>query len=537
VRASLGFGSTHADCDALVNFLSTAYLHKAPKALSSYIPRVGIKEGEGAKREGQAVLETGLDRADGSNSNSNSTSSSSSSSSCSGSTSTSANTSASSTVSSVSREVQDMCLYPLIRNGEPSPALADRISREAKEAGAKVSLLSAIFVYPIKSCAGFRVERWPLCPSGLFLDRCWMVVDAASGAALTQKAHPRLSLVQPSVDLERGLLTIAAPGFAQVLVVPIFDVSQGGNEEEKAESEADGEVEMDREVARGTACSTKSKSDREQCHDSACGRGTVRVCGREHTGLFVSSDANEWFSRFLSGPHPSSSGEKHRKRTVVDAGGVEEVENGVEEKEGVQDEEGAEISERVVKARFVRTAHVLSSSSSSSSSSFSSSASSTSLSTHEEPKSRAASFSNTAPFLLISLDSVNALDCMMAEKEREREREREREGEVNADGAPSFTSVVSNTGASSTTSSNSATSSSGASSSGASSSGASSSGASSSGASSSGASSSGASSSGASSISTTGIRVESFRPNFLVCSPRGDGQPHEEVRCSFNYEV
>ncbi|KAJ1400724.1 hypothetical protein B484DRAFT_405949, partial [Ochromonadaceae sp. CCMP2298] len=60
--------------------------------------------------------------------------------------------------------------------------------------------LAAIFVYPVKSCAGMRVSAWPLCPSGLLYDRGWAVVDSR-GRAVTQKSHPRLALVEPRIDL------------------------------------------------------------------------------------------------------------------------------------------------------------------------------------------------------------------------------------------------------------------------------------------------------------------------------------------------
>jgi hypothetical protein len=46
------------------------------------------------------------------------------------------------------------------------------------------------------------------------------LVDA-SGKALTQKQHPRLALVQPSISLRDRLLLVRAPGMAEDLVMSL----------------------------------------------------------------------------------------------------------------------------------------------------------------------------------------------------------------------------------------------------------------------------------------------------------------------------
>ncbi|MFN8125332.1 MAG: MOSC domain-containing protein [Candidatus Nanopelagicales bacterium] len=56
--------------------------------------------------------------------------------------------------------------------------------------------LSALWVYPLKSCAGVAVDRWPLDADGLRYDRSWMVVDP-DGEFLTQREEPRLALARP----------------------------------------------------------------------------------------------------------------------------------------------------------------------------------------------------------------------------------------------------------------------------------------------------------------------------------------------------
>jgi molybdenum cofactor sulfurtransferase len=71
-----------------------------------------------------------------------------------------------------------------------------------------------------------RVEAWPLSSNGLMYDRGWALVDAA-GKAITQKAHPRLVLVQPTINLQDRVMVVRAPGMSEDLVVPIANSSMG----------------------------------------------------------------------------------------------------------------------------------------------------------------------------------------------------------------------------------------------------------------------------------------------------------------------
>lgn len=58
--------------------------------------------------------------------------------------------------------------------------------------------LTALHVYPIKSCGGLAPAAWDVDGFGLRHDRRWMVVDTR-GAMLSQRTHPRLALVRPSM--------------------------------------------------------------------------------------------------------------------------------------------------------------------------------------------------------------------------------------------------------------------------------------------------------------------------------------------------
>ena len=75
--------------------------------------------------------------------------------------------------------------------------------------GAVACRIAALHVHPIKSCAGISVNDRVLTPTGLDLDRDWMVVDA-NGGMLTQRELPRMALVQPS--FKHGDVVLRAPG-------------------------------------------------------------------------------------------------------------------------------------------------------------------------------------------------------------------------------------------------------------------------------------------------------------------------------------
>ncbi|KAK4439592.1 Molybdenum cofactor sulfurase [Sesamum alatum] len=67
--------------------------------------------------------------------------------------------------------------------------------------------LKSITVYPIKSCAGFTVESWPLCSTGLLHDREWLL-KSLNGEILTQKKVPEMGFITTLVDLKLGRLIV-----------------------------------------------------------------------------------------------------------------------------------------------------------------------------------------------------------------------------------------------------------------------------------------------------------------------------------------
>jgi hypothetical protein len=58
--------------------------------------------------------------------------------------------------------------------------------------------VSALFIYPIKSCASVSVTELVYSPRGLVNDRRFMLVDA-DGNAITQRENPRLAHIRPNI--------------------------------------------------------------------------------------------------------------------------------------------------------------------------------------------------------------------------------------------------------------------------------------------------------------------------------------------------
>lgn len=75
--------------------------------------------------------------------------------------------------------------------------------------------IESLCVYPIKSCAAFKVpdgKRWEIKREGLAWDREWCLIHQGTGVALNQKRYPRMALIHPFIDLDRGVLRITCGG-------------------------------------------------------------------------------------------------------------------------------------------------------------------------------------------------------------------------------------------------------------------------------------------------------------------------------------
>lgn len=76
--------------------------------------------------------------------------------------------------------------------------------------------ITALNVYPVKSCRGMPLAAAEVTPTGLLNDRHWMLVRP-NGKFVTQRELPRLALIGTRVGVDG--LTLSAPGMPD-LVVP-----------------------------------------------------------------------------------------------------------------------------------------------------------------------------------------------------------------------------------------------------------------------------------------------------------------------------
>lgn len=84
--------------------------------------------------------------------------------------------------------------------------------------------IERLTVYPVKSCAGWQIPygtQWEVRREGLAWDREWCIVHQGTGAALSQKKHPRMALIRPHLDFEAGKLYIRRVGSAEQISVPL----------------------------------------------------------------------------------------------------------------------------------------------------------------------------------------------------------------------------------------------------------------------------------------------------------------------------
>lgn len=74
--------------------------------------------------------------------------------------------------------------------------------------------ISALHLYPVKSCAGLSPAAWPVDALGLQYDRRWMVITPR-GEFLTQREVPALALVTP--EIRPPHLVLRFPGLPELV--------------------------------------------------------------------------------------------------------------------------------------------------------------------------------------------------------------------------------------------------------------------------------------------------------------------------------
>lgn len=86
-------------------------------------------------------------------------------------------------------------------------------------------IVSELYVYPIKSCQGIKLERAEVQPKGFLLDREMMLV-AKSGKFLTQRQYPRLAKVQVRLENENIILSVEDENIDPLIFSPTLTGSK-----------------------------------------------------------------------------------------------------------------------------------------------------------------------------------------------------------------------------------------------------------------------------------------------------------------------
>jgi len=87
--------------------------------------------------------------------------------------------------------------------------------------------LTELYIYPVKSMAGIRLQKSKVDTLGLQYDRRWMVVTP-KGHFMTQRMYPQMARIQPSLDAE-GNLTLHHPEHGDLLVPSVTEDSPRKN--------------------------------------------------------------------------------------------------------------------------------------------------------------------------------------------------------------------------------------------------------------------------------------------------------------------
>ncbi|KAK0307086.1 hypothetical protein LTR01_005732 [Friedmanniomyces endolithicus] len=106
----------------------------------------------------------------------------------------------------------DKTLHPPELSLSPSKSLSQRFHVES------------LTVYPVKSCGRWQIPHampWEIRNEGLAWDREWCIVHQGTAKALSQKQHPRMALIRPTLDFKAGMLRISVPGTSEQIAVPL----------------------------------------------------------------------------------------------------------------------------------------------------------------------------------------------------------------------------------------------------------------------------------------------------------------------------
>ncbi|TKA53203.1 hypothetical protein B0A53_04059 [Rhodotorula sp. CCFEE 5036] len=170
--------------------------------------------------------------------------------------------------------------------------------------------LTEVMLYPIKSCAAQSVpggSSWPLTRSGLLYDREYMLVSASTGRALSQKRYPRMALIRPRIDLDRGELVVEANGMPALRLPLVLESDDNFCHAASTTAGADS-TESDFPPTPPLSEEESSDSGANTTRSSPPSQPQMtNLCGSSVASIGVSAAADAWFTAFLNPASSSSS--------------------------------------------------------------------------------------------------------------------------------------------------------------------------------------------------------------------------------------
>ena len=76
------------------------------------------------------------------------------------------------------------------------------------------STVEGLNLFPIRGCGSWKIPyyvNWGIGDRGLIWDREWCIISKDTGLALEPALHPRMQLIQPAINAERGTLKLTGP--------------------------------------------------------------------------------------------------------------------------------------------------------------------------------------------------------------------------------------------------------------------------------------------------------------------------------------
>jgi hypothetical protein len=89
-------------------------------------------------------------------------------------------------------------------------------------------VLSAINIYPVKSCRGIALKTSHIDTWGLKYDRNWMVVNA-EGGFLTQRKYPQMALIETELNPDALLLRVPNMPELRIQILTKPPVAEGNS--------------------------------------------------------------------------------------------------------------------------------------------------------------------------------------------------------------------------------------------------------------------------------------------------------------------